>query len=342
MNAPLPPEKIRELLGGYATGTLTPEERAALMRAALEDQTLFDELMDEEALREALADRPFRAELLEALELRPRWWRTPWPWAAMATATAAVSLFVLLRPQPAQQIAAVPQAPKLSAALVKPEPVPSEISTPRSLRIHEAAAHLAEAPMMAAERKTEELNTAAIRSMDRQDAAAPKAEVELQTLPAMPAAAPPATGQFAAVADAMKEGREKGRADAGFEIATREPDGSWKTAQPGDALPAGRALRLRFTSPVSGTLRLEPPLAAPLAVQAGVAAEWVLPAQSRGELILRISMAAQEPPSPAPARVRAAKARAETAASVADPALVGGAAANRPASFPREIRLRIE
>ncbi len=35
-----------KLLGGYATGTLTGEEREALMQAALHDQALFDALMD--------------------------------------------------------------------------------------------------------------------------------------------------------------------------------------------------------------------------------------------------------------------------------------------------------
>ena len=35
-------EDIQKLLGGYATGTLTPEEQQALFSAALEDQELFD------------------------------------------------------------------------------------------------------------------------------------------------------------------------------------------------------------------------------------------------------------------------------------------------------------
>ena len=31
-------DQVKHLLGGYATGTLTPQEHATLMRAALEDQ----------------------------------------------------------------------------------------------------------------------------------------------------------------------------------------------------------------------------------------------------------------------------------------------------------------
>jgi hypothetical protein len=35
------PDEIKQLLGGYATGTLTPEERKTLFDAALQDQDLF-------------------------------------------------------------------------------------------------------------------------------------------------------------------------------------------------------------------------------------------------------------------------------------------------------------
>jgi len=51
------PDEIRRLLGGYATGTLTDDERTLLFSAALEDQSLFDALADEEALREFVRAR---------------------------------------------------------------------------------------------------------------------------------------------------------------------------------------------------------------------------------------------------------------------------------------------
>lgn len=59
-----------ELLGGYATGTLSPEEKALLFKAALKDQALFDALMDEEILRELLADPKARKRLLAILPHR--------------------------------------------------------------------------------------------------------------------------------------------------------------------------------------------------------------------------------------------------------------------------------
>ena len=42
---------LRKLIGGYATGTLTDDERQALFAAALQDQELFDALADEQAMR---------------------------------------------------------------------------------------------------------------------------------------------------------------------------------------------------------------------------------------------------------------------------------------------------
>jgi len=61
------PAEAEKLLGGYATGTLTEEERRHLFAAALDHQELFDALMDEEVLRELLADRAVKAQLILAL-----------------------------------------------------------------------------------------------------------------------------------------------------------------------------------------------------------------------------------------------------------------------------------
>ena len=68
-------ENVRMLLGGYAAGTLTEEERQALMAAALVDQLLFDELAREEPLRELLSDPAARAHLLAALDEPDAPWR---------------------------------------------------------------------------------------------------------------------------------------------------------------------------------------------------------------------------------------------------------------------------
>jgi hypothetical protein len=70
---------LEKLLGGYATGTLTPDERQRLYQAALHDQTLFNALADEQALKELLEDPIARRQVVAALqttrssETQPSW-----------------------------------------------------------------------------------------------------------------------------------------------------------------------------------------------------------------------------------------------------------------------------
>ena len=106
-------QDIEKLLGGYATDSLTAEERAALFAAALEDQHLFDQLAREESLRQVLREPGARAELLSALEARAepwcrrfaRWLGRPAGLASAAAALAGVTLAIvvshqLARPKP--------------------------------------------------------------------------------------------------------------------------------------------------------------------------------------------------------------------------------------------------
>ena len=57
-----------QILGGYATDTLTEEEKRQLFEAALHDQTLFDALADEEVLKALLADPEARQRILASLQ----------------------------------------------------------------------------------------------------------------------------------------------------------------------------------------------------------------------------------------------------------------------------------
>src|SRR4051812_29860738 len=61
-------DDVRKLLGGYAAGTLTEDERGALYRAALEDPTVFDAMAEEQPVRDLLDDPSARAELLAAVQ----------------------------------------------------------------------------------------------------------------------------------------------------------------------------------------------------------------------------------------------------------------------------------
>ena len=126
-------EEIAKLLGGYATGTLTAEERRALFEAALEDQSLFEELVHEQPLREVLEDPAARGQLLAALGDTGRpWWAAWWrPAAALAAAAAvAIGIFVVrTKPaaEPAPIVAMVKNQPVLreqAAAIPEEKPLP--------------------------------------------------------------------------------------------------------------------------------------------------------------------------------------------------------------------------
>jgi hypothetical protein len=61
-------QEIERLLASYATGGLNGEEEKLLLEAALSDQELFNQLMEEDSIREAIALPGARARLIEALQ----------------------------------------------------------------------------------------------------------------------------------------------------------------------------------------------------------------------------------------------------------------------------------
>ena len=61
-------EQFDRLLAEYATGGLSEEERKELFAAALADQELFDQLMEEDALREAIELPGARNRLIDSLQ----------------------------------------------------------------------------------------------------------------------------------------------------------------------------------------------------------------------------------------------------------------------------------
>jgi len=133
------PEDARKLMGGFATGTLTEAERAALFAAALEDQALFDELSREEGLRELLGDAAAKATLLAALEDRPKVWWWSWKPAVGVLAMAgivAVAVVVTRRPPPVELTAKVEApAPPPTAQVVAPESAPSPVRAKTRARV---------------------------------------------------------------------------------------------------------------------------------------------------------------------------------------------------------------
>jgi hypothetical protein len=115
-------DNLKHLLGGYATGTLTPEENAALMEAALDDQELFDALADDETLRRYLADPAFRKDLLKATAPRPA--RVPWI-AGLAVAAASLSIGVFWLTHREKEMPVVQMAVVRPSAVEPPVPSPA-------------------------------------------------------------------------------------------------------------------------------------------------------------------------------------------------------------------------
>jgi hypothetical protein len=116
-------EDIQNLLGGFATDTLTDRERELLFTAALKNQELFDALADEQALRELLSDPASRRQLLQALEPEKRgvfaWTLRPLLWAVAVSAMTALVVAVALRQ-------ARPPAAEIAQTLPRPQASPAE------------------------------------------------------------------------------------------------------------------------------------------------------------------------------------------------------------------------
>lgn len=118
----------RRLVGGWATDSLTQAERRELLRAALDDQALFDELLAEEGLREVLEDPVARQEVLGALDRPGRWERLRLWLARPATvadlATVAAALVVALAAHRAlthrEPLAPPPAAARPAAGALSP------------------------------------------------------------------------------------------------------------------------------------------------------------------------------------------------------------------------------
>ena len=130
------PEDAKKLLGGYATGTLTEAEQEALFAAALDDQELFDALAQEQSLRETLRDPAVKAELLAALDDRPRQWWNWRPAAVLAVAgLAAVAVLMVRQQAPAPAIVAEVKAP---APQTPAPPGPKPVKTVRAQALEPA------------------------------------------------------------------------------------------------------------------------------------------------------------------------------------------------------------
>lgn len=125
-------EEIEKLLGGYATGTLTAQERKLLFEAALADQALFNALADEQALKELLDNPHARRRLLTALRVqasrpsalgRLRQWLQP-PAVRMVAGGIAVAVLAVITVT--QLLDTVPPPSEVTEDSYKPESTPGQ------------------------------------------------------------------------------------------------------------------------------------------------------------------------------------------------------------------------
>ncbi len=138
----------RDLVGGYTAGILTAEERRRLLEAALTDQGIFDELAEDEELRQLLAQPAVRRELIDALAEPPgmldrirAWFAPPARWATAGGLAAAVVAVVLIRVLPVADFGTKPQdsrSPFVSKSYQPTSPgVPREWTASYSFELRE-------------------------------------------------------------------------------------------------------------------------------------------------------------------------------------------------------------
>jgi hypothetical protein len=198
------PQEIEKLLGGYATDTLSDEERRTLLEAALGNQALFDALADEQALRELLQDPGTRAHLLGVLrEAKPSplarmgaWLRRP---SALALAGAVAAGVVVIGVVGTGRKA---PAPAQVSMLTTPKPAEPEVrtqqETPAELKSETKPAAASERRAKAAKREETESDSARTRPAEASQVAQPKAADSVE--PAARPAAPPAAATVQAPA----------------------------------------------------------------------------------------------------------------------------------------------
>lgn len=264
-------DRLERLLSGYATGTLSDEERRLLFEAALEDQTVFNALAREQSLKELLDDPAARQVLLDALQnfepsLRQRmlsWVLGPRVLAAAgcgaAVLLAAVALLLSERPQPPRQIALRREAPApaLEAKAPEREAAPAPTESPVGRRAERQTVGAGESSRAAAR---EEHRLAAEPSPGLAGAPAPAAaavgERSRMATPAvlpLPAAPPPAA--LVATPVPARTGEQTALPEAlGVMLYRRVPGGEEVPTSLGTVLHAGDGIRVAVLPPADGIL----------------------------------------------------------------------------------------
>ncbi len=205
-------EELEKLIGGYATGTLTAQERTLLFEAALADQALFNALADEQALKELLDNPHARRRLLTALRAqtsrpsllsRLRHWLLP---PAVRAVAGGLAVALLAVTTVTRLLDVVPPPSEVTEDTHRAESTPGRTKSADRLmaRKHDLAQKKAERqePLVALENAVQEADVKQNKDEERQAATAPLLDTKLSEQPSAaaapeaktaPAAQPPAT-----------------------------------------------------------------------------------------------------------------------------------------------------
>lgn len=293
------------LAGGWAAGNLTPEERRELLEGALHDQKLFDELMEEEPLREALENPEVREELIAALQpAQPAWKKIfrPWAWLPAAAAAGALAGFMMwmvrttsdtrgkvnlaqsqqLAPLLAYEVAPktdeVPLSP-IEPSRIKIVPRTGKGAGARASQTPPGAVPAGQAGGEASERKIMAPEAAQREQPPRAALAVVEPRVVLNAVE--PAAAAASAGPMPVA------------------LAYRDAGGEWRVLQGDGEIPRNVPVRLTVTAPGSGTLVVQERSRHTAEVSAGQTASFELPPFEAGEYDIRIAIAPADAPPPA-------------------------------------------
>lgn len=281
------PRDLRELLGGYAAGTLTAEEREALFQAALDNQALFDALAGEEALRELLADPACRAQLLRDLDQPPaafwqrfaEWMRKPATLAFAGSAAALVLMIGVVRftqrePEAPKLVAQAPryvELPRAASPVRQPEPkLMRPAAPPAETQVGKVRQEPAGQPTAAAQTEVGQVRqepatqaTAAaqteVRQVRPESAAQATAAAPQPAAPKLmrPAAAP-AQAQIEQVRQEVAAAEATAAASKpaalSCTVLTRSSQGDWIEAAPDATFREGAEVRLRVRPAEDGSI----------------------------------------------------------------------------------------
>lgn len=259
-------EDIHKLIGGYATGSLTEEERRQLFEAALDDQELFDALQEEQVLKNLLDDPLSRERLHRAVaaslpQANASWFRRPWIWAASASVALAATLLVVLVEWNH------PPVPMERAALQKPVSGP-QAEVPRNVAVPQPKVKRSERELRRNPAKKERRSEAEVKAL-----AVPQSSSQPFSQPPPPqpraAIALPQAAENPAQLDEMKAPNRVMRSVGGlagavrdtsstiYSIARKLENGAYFEVPTDAVFQPGETIRLTIFPRVSGPLSLE-------------------------------------------------------------------------------------